>query len=289
MGCTSISEMPYKNNVNNYKNNNSNSNLNNLNKNISSISNNNLKIHLKKNKKRNSNNNFNKNKKRNLNNNLNNVRSVYILQRIFDIIPKNKHFGIIRYNKKLQKRLDLSINDYKECSELFTSIEIEIKTANNIYDSFINILELYKDYYHIYFDDNKKEIKRCYLTEEDKVNKIKIKIDYQVKSFKKLFYECYCIESIYFKKFYRNNITDMSDIFYGCSSLKELNLSNFNTNNVTDMSWMFSHCSSLTSLNLSSFYTNKVNNIWNMFFGINKDCNLICDDKKILDKFRNKD
>ena len=41
------------------------------------------------------------------------------------------------------------------------------------------------------------------------------------------------------KKFYRNNVTDMSGMFYGCSSLKELNLNNFNTNNVTDMSYMF--------------------------------------------------
>ena len=203
MGCTSISERPYKNNVNNNKNNDSNSNLNNLNENISSISNNNLKIHLKK------------NKKRNLNNNLNNVRSVYILQRIFDIIPKNKHFGIIRYNKKLQKRLDLSINDYKECSELFTSIEIEIKIANNIYGKFINISESDKKYYHIYFDDKKEEIKRNTLYGNDKVNKIKIKIDYQVKSFKELFYECECVESIYFKKFYRNNIIDMSYMFSG--------------------------------------------------------------------------
>ena len=47
-----------------------------------------------------------------------------------------------------------------------------------------------------------------YTEEEDKVTKIKIIIDYQVKSFKKLFKECHCIESINFKKFYRNNITD---------------------------------------------------------------------------------
>ena len=47
---------------------------------------------------------------------------------------------------------------------------------------------------------------------------------------------CECIESINFKKFYRNNITDMSCMFRGCSSLKDLNLKNFNTNNVTNMS-----------------------------------------------------
>ena len=45
-----------------------------------------------------------------------------------------------------------------------------------------------------------------YIEENDKVTKIKIIIDYQVKSFKELFYKCYCIESINFKKFYRNNV-----------------------------------------------------------------------------------
>ena len=42
------------------------------------------------------------------------------------------------------------------------------------------------------------------INKKDKVIKIKIIIDYQVKSFKKLFYWCICIESINFKKFYRN-------------------------------------------------------------------------------------
>ena len=75
-----------------------------------------------------------------------------------------------------------------------------------------------------------------YIEEEDKVTRIKIIIDYQVKSFKELFIDCRCIESINFKKFYRNN---MSGMFSWCSSVKELNLTNFNTDNVSDMSLMF--------------------------------------------------
>ena len=53
----------------------------------------------------------------------------------------------------------------------------------------------------------KKGIKKTKLNEEDKVSKINIIIDYQIKSFKYLFSYCKCIESIEFKKFYRNNIT----------------------------------------------------------------------------------
>ena len=100
---------------------------------------------------------------------------------------------------------------------------------------------------------NKEEIKKTELNKEDKVSKINIIIDYQIKSFKGLFSYCECIESIKFNKFYRNNITNMSFMFSGCSSLKELNLSYFNTNNVTDMYGMFYNCSSLKELNLSNF------------------------------------
>ena len=60
------------------------------------------------------------------------------------------------------------------------------------------------------------------------------------------------IESINFKKFYRNNIINMGSMFYECSSLKELNLNNFNTCNVTYMMYMFFGCSSLKKLNLNN-------------------------------------
>ena len=42
-------------------------------------------------------------------------------------------------------------------------------------------------YIHIYFDDNKEEIKRNYLKENENVDKLNIIIDYQIKSFKELF------------------------------------------------------------------------------------------------------
>ena len=86
-----------------------------------------------------------------------------------------------------------------------------------------------KLFYHIFINDNKEEKENKYsINKEDKIRKIRIVIDYQVKSFKNLFKCCHCIKSINFKKFYRNNITDMSHMFLGCSSLKELNLNNFN-------------------------------------------------------------
>ena len=188
------------------------------------------------------------------------IKSDYFLRKLFNIIKINKSLVIMKYNKKLQKRLNISINDYKECSK----IEIELKLADNKYGQFINISGK-ENYCHIYFDNSNKEIKRNYLEENEEVKMIKIIIDYQFKSLEKLFHICNSIDSIYFKKFYRNNITNMSYMFSGCSSLKELNLSNFNTNKVNNMSYMFTGCSSLKELNLSNCITNKVTNMSGMF------------------------
>ena len=96
-------------------------------------------------------------------------------------------------------------------AQLNSSIEIELKLSDDAYgkkDKFINIPEEDKEYYHIYFDNSNEEIKRDYLKEKEKVNTIKMIIDYQVTSFKELFKNCKHINSIFFKKFTRINITD---------------------------------------------------------------------------------
>ena len=98
----------------------------------------------------------------------------------------------------------------------------------------------------------KKEIDNTSLNIDDNVYKISIIIDYQIKSFSELFYYCESIESIEFKKFYRNNVTDMSCMFDGCSSLKELNLNNFNTNNVNSMNGMLRRCSDDLKMKIKS-------------------------------------
>ena len=125
------------------------------------------------------------------------------------------------------------------------------------YGEFVKMKEEDKKYFHIYFNDNKKkDIEKTLLNKDDNVSKISIIIDYQIKSFSGLFYNCWSVEFIKFKKFYRNNITDMSYMFYGCSSLKELNLDNFNTNNVTDMRWMFGRCLNELKLKIKSQFKN---------------------------------
>ena len=215
-----------------------------------------------------------------------NFKSDYFIQKLFDYMEKRISLKIIKCNINLQKRLNININNYKEFSELYSSIELEIIPTQNKYGSFLNINKENKKYFHIYFNNYKKEIKRIVLN--DKVSKINITIDYQMQSFYELFGGCKCIESINFKKFYRNNITNMKCMFYGCSLLQDLNLSNFNTNNVTNMSNMFDGCKSLKELNLSNFNTNNVTNMIGMFSGclkLNKN-NVIVNDKRILEEFQ---
>jgi len=197
---------------------------------------------------------------------LNNLKSDYFLQLLFNNLVKKRYLDIIKYNNNIKDRINISIKDYKKYSEIYSSIELEIKVTKDKYGKFINIDNENEIYYHIYFN-NKEEIKRNYLNENDNIEIIKIIIDYQIKSFSRLFDECECIEYICFKKFYRNNIDNMKFMFAFCSSLKQINLSTFNTNSVTDMGGMFCWCSSLEELNLSNFNTNNVRNMNSMFHG----------------------
>ena len=117
--------------------------------------------------------------------------------------------------------MNLTVNDYKTYSKQFSSIEIEIIPAKDKFGIFINIKEK-QEYYHIYFNDNKEEIKKNEFNQEDKVSKINIIIDYHILSLEELFSNCKCIESITFKKFYRNNISNMRRMFDNCISLQNL-------------------------------------------------------------------
>ena len=77
-------------------------------------------------------------------------------------------------------RINIRIKDYKEYTEIYSSILIEINPVNNKYGKYININEN-EIYYHIYFNDNKEETKRKYLNKNGIVIKLRIIIDYQIK------------------------------------------------------------------------------------------------------------
>ena len=193
------------------------------------------------------------------------IKSKNILKYIFENIKKNKRLNLVKYNKSIQGRLEIGIDDYiKE----YSKIEIEIIPKINMVTKFINITkEEDESHYHIYFNDDEFETKRTWLTFKENVSRIKIILDYEFKSFKRLFSDGKNIEQISFKKFNRKDITDMSNMFSYCNSLTNIDLSNFYTQNVTNMSYMFGYCNSLINIDLSNFYTQNVTNMSNMFIG----------------------
>ena len=196
------------------------------------------------------------------------IRSKYILKEIYTTLKSNRLLEIIRYNKNLKNKLNINAKDYiKEYSKIVIEIIPNEKNEKNDYN-FINIKNRFKPYFHIFFNDNdNEEITRCSVNQKEKVAKIKIIIDYKIKSLFKLFKDCECIKAMNIIKFNNKNIKNMSYMFSGCSSLKKLNINKFITNKVINMSKMFYGCSSLEELNISSFNTSKVENMSKMFFG----------------------
>ena len=106
-----------------------------------------------------------------------NIKNRYILQKVFNYWDSIKVLNLIKYNKNTMKRININIDDYKEYSEIFSSIEIEIKPINKKYGTFINFSKGEVEYYHIYFDNNKEEIKRNYINKDEPIEIIKIIIE----------------------------------------------------------------------------------------------------------------
>ena len=115
---------------------------------------------------------------------------------------------MMTYNKSLQVQYNIDLNTYKTYSQKNSSIEIELILHPFNYkfnkDNFINVFKEYASYFHIYFNNEEKESRKNYLTNEDiEVNKIRIKIDHEVKSLNDLFKYCTCLKSVRFKKYIR--------------------------------------------------------------------------------------
>lgn len=193
---------------------------------------------------------------------LNGLKSNIILSKIFDYLQEKTFLEIIRYNKKLQKSTKTSINDYKS----FHNIKIELIPTDNfkVGDIFINFIDE-RSSFHIFFDNSDEEIKLNYFTKIEKISKIRITLDTNIKSLRGLFKECKCLKEIYFTKFDNKNITDLGEMFQGCISLTKLDISKFKTGNVTKMDWLFYKCESLLELNVSNFNTEKVVDMTGMF------------------------
>ena len=81
---------------------------------------------------------------------IDNIKSKYILSKIYNNMTKKKKLQIVKYNKRIQNRLNLGVKDYKEYSETFTPIEIEIIPKKGKYGKFIYFDQSDKLFYHIF-------------------------------------------------------------------------------------------------------------------------------------------
>ena len=125
---------------------------------------------------------------------LHKIRSNYILKNIASYLNPRYYLLLYKYNKKLQKKLELTKKDYKA----YNQIEIEITPTDLIKNNKNTIINYYYDekaYYHLFIDD--KELKkRNYFRKKENVKKIKVIIDFEIKSLKRLFHDCKYIKEI---------------------------------------------------------------------------------------------
>ena len=149
------------------------------------------------------------------------IKSNYIYKIVVKYIDECKVLKIINYNKKLQKRTNISITDYIKISEIEIELIFEgynyLEQANFISPKFLSSQN--SDFVHFYLNNKLEEEKIPYNYLKEKINKIKIIMEYNIKSFANLFNECKYIKEIKFNKFHRNNIIDMQYMFNSCSSL----------------------------------------------------------------------
>ena len=110
------------------------------------------------------------------------IKSKYILKKIFENISQKKYLQTIKFNKKLRKKLEINLKDYK----IYNQIEIELKATDSIIcrNKVINIDNKDKSYFHIYINDKKRANKENIITKRTPISKIIIKIDFQIKSLK---------------------------------------------------------------------------------------------------------
>ena len=197
---------------------------------------------------------------------LNKIRQKGILQIVLLFLSEGKRLNLIKYNKKLQKRMELSFDDYKKYNQIVIEIiPIEKLDEKEEKNKFINRIED-NSLYHIYFNELNEEIHRYHIKKDEKIKKITIVIDMEVTSLKELFWECESIKEIKIIKCNRKNIVDMSYMFSWCTNLVKLDISKLRTDNTIDMNNMFRVCNKLEELDLSNFKTDNVKNMRSMFY-----------------------
>ena len=130
------------------------------------------------------------------------LKSDFFLQKAMNLIKIKKRLDIARYNKNIQKRLNINLNTYKQYSEKYSSIEIELELSPfPKEEKIVYINRELNSFYHIYFNGDKIKDFNYMKSHRNLITKINIIIDYQVDNFDGLFKYCEYISSINFKRY----------------------------------------------------------------------------------------
>ena len=102
-------------------------------------------------------------------NNILNVRSKFILEKIFAYLSEIRLLKVIKYNNNFKNLLKKENNDYKKYSNIIIEV-IPFMPYDNGTKGVIDI-KCDKNYCHVHFNDDTVEIKRNYFTSEDNTKK----------------------------------------------------------------------------------------------------------------------
>ena len=100
---------------------------------------------------------------KNIKSDIRKINSKYIIKEVFDFLEQRILLKTIKYNKKIQNDLNISLKDYKNYSDIEIDIipaDIEFEDEDDRRIINFNNKEEAK-YFHIYYNDkNNREIKR---------------------------------------------------------------------------------------------------------------------------------
>ena len=163
------------------------------------------------------------------------IRSKYIIKIILLNLNEYVLLNFIKYNKNYIDICEKSKDDYKN---LHFKIEIQLFPFENKKGNIINLTGKNMDSVQIFYNNNYQERKINLKIEKNETIIINIIIDKGIDSLEGLFRGIKCLKRINFIKFFRQDITNMSNLFKG-SNIEIVEFSKINTDNVTNMSCMF--------------------------------------------------
>ena len=218
---------------------------------------------------------------------LNKIKSSYNLKELFTFVDEKKELDLLKYNKYLRNRIDLTLDHYKTFKNIVINLEFDEDYLNSLKNEFMetkNKIEN-KNYEN---EEEKKKLNDDLKKNNEELTRIRfmgLPFFNQYKEFIKIFYDDKQGETTAFFNYLDNknipkikilidknaNIDDCFSMFANCMSLKEIKFVKFNTKDITSMRHMFYLCSHLRNLDLSNFDTSNVTTMFGMF----KKCNLL--------------